>query len=288
MPHGERSCGNSAVLIVVSPGGGAAAGVGAFALGAPPFAGLDSAAGATPLVAGGCAVGDVAAGAGGASAGAGIDGLAAVAAGAATGGDGSGNGAAGVVAGVCAAAVGRGAAWAGARGRTGAKVLVCADAEWANAISGRNAASIANVLKRNCKAHFDADRTTRRPPWLHQSSVCMSHPPKAPRTRRHGPRICPANDAILGPCAVMVAEAHLRIEGCHVQRASRNRRSDAARRETPHARRGPAHRRQLRRAAGAGGEARLDFSERLVLLSQKVAGDCHWESVIEGDSHFSI
>ena len=33
-------------------------------------------------------------------------------------------------------------------------------------------------------------------------------------------RICPANDAILGPCAVMVAEAHLRIEGCHVQRAS--------------------------------------------------------------------
>jgi hypothetical protein len=26
----------------------------------------------------------------------------------------------------------------------------------------------------------------------------------------------------------------------------------------------------------------------LVLLSQKVAGDCHWESVIEGDSHFSI
>jgi hypothetical protein len=27
---------------------------------------------------------------------------------------------------------------------------------------------------------------------------------------------------------------------------------------------------------------------RLVLLSQKVAGDCHWESVIEGDSHFSI
>ena len=28
--------------------------------------------------------------------------------------------------------------------------------------------------------------------------------------------------------------------------------------------------------------------ELLVLLSQKVAGDCHWESVIEGDSHFSI
>jgi len=26
----------------------------------------------------------------------------------------------------------------------------------------------------------------------------------------------------------------------------------------------------------------------LVLLSQKVAGDCHWESVIEGDSQFSI
>jgi hypothetical protein len=26
----------------------------------------------------------------------------------------------------------------------------------------------------------------------------------------------------------------------------------------------------------------------LLLLSQKVAGDCHWESVIEGDSHFSI
>jgi hypothetical protein len=32
-----------------------------------------------------------------------------------------------------------------------------------------------------------------------------------------------------------------------------------------------------------------DYSDRLlVLLSQKVAGDCHWESVIEGDSHFSI
>jgi hypothetical protein len=27
---------------------------------------------------------------------------------------------------------------------------------------------------------------------------------------------------------------------------------------------------------------------RLVLLSQKVAGDCHWESVIEGDSHVSM
>ena len=26
----------------------------------------------------------------------------------------------------------------------------------------------------------------------------------------------------------------------------------------------------------------------IVLLSQKVAGDCHWESVIEGDSHYSI
>ena len=26
----------------------------------------------------------------------------------------------------------------------------------------------------------------------------------------------------------------------------------------------------------------------LVLLSQKVAGDCHWESVLEGDSHFSL
>jgi hypothetical protein len=30
------------------------------------------------------------------------------------------------------------------------------------------------------------------------------------------------------------------------------------------------------------------FNSLLVLLSQKVAGDCHWESVIEGDSHFSI
>jgi hypothetical protein len=30
------------------------------------------------------------------------------------------------------------------------------------------------------------------------------------------------------------------------------------------------------------------FAGRLILLSQKVAGDCHWESVIEGDSHFSI
>ena len=29
-------------------------------------------------------------------------------------------------------------------------------------------------------------------------------------------------------------------------------------------------------------------AKRLVLLSQKVAGDDHWESVIEGDSHFSI
>ena len=26
----------------------------------------------------------------------------------------------------------------------------------------------------------------------------------------------------------------------------------------------------------------------LILLSQKVAGDCNWESVSEGDSHFSI
>jgi hypothetical protein len=32
----------------------------------------------------------------------------------------------------------------------------------------------------------------------------------------------------------------------------------------------------------------LRSRELLVLLSQKVAGDCHWESVIEGDSHFSI
>ena len=30
------------------------------------------------------------------------------------------------------------------------------------------------------------------------------------------------------------------------------------------------------------------YCNRLVLLSQKVAGDCNWESVIEGDSHFSI
>jgi hypothetical protein len=126
--------------------------------------------------------GHVAAGAGRASAGAGIDGLAAVAAGAATGGDGSGNGAAGVVAGVCAAAVGRGAAWAGARGRTGAKVLVCADAEWANATSGGSAASMANMQKRNGKALVDADRATRRPPWLPHGSVFMSHPPKPPST----------------------------------------------------------------------------------------------------------
>jgi hypothetical protein len=32
----------------------------------------------------------------------------------------------------------------------------------------------------------------------------------------------------------------------------------------------------------------LIFGNCLILLSQKVAGDCHWESVIEGDSHFSI
>ena len=31
-----------------------------------------------------------------------------------------------------------------------------------------------------------------------------------------------------------------------------------------------------------------DSGDKLVLLSQKVAGDCNWELVIEGDSHFSI
>jgi hypothetical protein len=30
------------------------------------------------------------------------------------------------------------------------------------------------------------------------------------------------------------------------------------------------------------------LAKLIVLLSQKVAGDCHWESVIEGDSQFSI
>jgi hypothetical protein len=119
MPHGERSCGNSAVLIEVSPGGGAAAGVGALVPGAAAFAGLGSAMGATSLVAGDCATCDVAAGAGGESAGAG-GGLAAVAGGATTGGV-VGNGAAGVVAGVCAAV-----AWVGGRGRTGPGVLVWA------------------------------------------------------------------------------------------------------------------------------------------------------------------
>ena len=49
-----------------------------------------------------------------------------------------------------------------------AKVFVCADAEWANAISGRNAASIANVLKRNCKARFDA--------VSHDAAIAMAAP----------------------------------------------------------------------------------------------------------------
>ena len=181
MPHGERSCGSSAVLIEVSPGSG---GGGALALGAGAFAGLESAAGATPLVAGACAVAGIGAGVGAASVGAGIAragvaGLAAVAAGPATGGEGLGNGAAGVVAGVCAAVVGRSAA--GGRGRTGGGSIGLARGRTGESISGRNAASIANVLKRNCKAPFDPDRTTQRPPWLHQSSVFMSYPPKAPQ-----------------------------------------------------------------------------------------------------------
>jgi hypothetical protein len=179
------------VLIEVSPGGGAAAGVVGLAPEAAVFAGLGSASGATPLVGGDCATCDVAAGPGGAS---GDDGLAAVAAGATTSGN-VGNGAAGVVAGVCAAVLARSAAWAGGRVYTESGVLVWAEAERANAISDRNAASIANVLKRNGKALFHAV-TTRRPPWLHQSSVFMFHPPKAPTTRCCGLRTCPTNGVV--------------------------------------------------------------------------------------------
>jgi hypothetical protein len=124
MPHGERSCGNSAVLIEVSPGGGAAAGVRALAPDAAAFAGFGSATGATPLVACDCATCDVAAGGSGGSADAG-DGLATVAGGATTDGDVE-NGAAGVVAGVCAAVATWSGAWVGGRGRTGAGVVVWA------------------------------------------------------------------------------------------------------------------------------------------------------------------
>lgn len=186
MPHGERSCGSSAVLIEVSPGGdGAAFTLGALALGAGTFAGPESAPGAAVFTggdgrAGGVAAGAASAGGAGIAAG-GIDGLAAVVAGPATGGDGLGNGAAGVIAGACPAAAGRGAAACG-RGRAGAGVLVCADAEWANATSGSSAASMANMQKRNGKALIDADRATRRPPWLPHGSVFMSHPPKPPST----------------------------------------------------------------------------------------------------------
>lgn len=186
MPHGERSCGSSAVLIEVSPGGdGAAFTLGALALGAGTFAGPESAPGAAVFTggdgrAGGVAAGAASAGGAGIAAG-GIDGLAAVVAGPATGGDGLGNGVAGVIAGACPAAAGRGAAACG-RGRTGAEVLVCADAEWANATSGSSAASMANMQKRNGKALIDADRATRRPQWLPHGSVFMSHPPKPPST----------------------------------------------------------------------------------------------------------
>lgn len=186
MPHGERSCGSSAVLIEVSPGGdGAALTLGALVLGAGAFAGPESAPGAAVFTggdggAGGVAAGAASAGGAGIAAG-GIDGLAAVVAGPATGGDGLGNGVAGVIAGACPAAAGRGAAACG-RGRAGAGVLVCADAEWANATSGSSAASMANMQKRNGKALIDADRATRRPPWLPHGSVFMSHPPKPPST----------------------------------------------------------------------------------------------------------
>jgi hypothetical protein len=188
MPHGERSCGNSAVLIAVSPGGDGAAGTGALALGAlvlgaGAFAGPVSAPGAAVFAGGeggAGAAGAASAGGAGIAAG-GIDGLAAVVAGPATGGDGLGNGLAGVIPGACAAVAGRGAAACG-RGRAGAGVLVCADAEWANATSGSTAASMANMQKRNGKGLIDADRATRRPPWLPHGSVFMSHPPKPPST----------------------------------------------------------------------------------------------------------
>lgn len=130
--------------------------------------------------AGAVAAGAASAGGAGIAAG-GIDGLAAVVAGPATGGNGLGNGLAGVVAGACAPAAGRGAAACG-RGRAGAGVLVCADAESANATSGSSAASTANMQKRNGKALINADRATRRPPWLLHGSVFMSHPPKPPST----------------------------------------------------------------------------------------------------------
>jgi hypothetical protein len=164
------------VLIEVSPGGDGEAGTGALALdalalGAGAFAGPESAPGAAVFAGGDGGAGAVAAGAasaGGAGiAAGGIDGLAAVVA--------------GVVAGAGAAAAGRGAAACG-RGRAGAGVLVCADAEWANATSGGSAASMANMQKRNGKALIDADRASRRPPWLPHGSVFMSHPPKPPST----------------------------------------------------------------------------------------------------------
>jgi len=77
--------------------------------------------------------------------GTGNGGLAAVVAGAIGAGEGLGNGEAGVV----AAAAGRGAC--AGRGRAGAGVVVgvWADAESANAISGKSATSSANMPKRN-------------------------------------------------------------------------------------------------------------------------------------------
>ena len=174
MPHGERSCGNSAVLIEVSPGGGAAAGVGALVPGAAAFAGLGSAMGATSLVAGDCATCDVAAGAGGEFCGRWrwVGGR--------CGGSDNWRGCGERGGWRCRRRLRRRGVGRGTRAHRGGSIGLGV-AEWANAISGRNAASIANVLKRNCKVPFDADRTTPRQPRLHQSSVFMSHPPKAPR-----------------------------------------------------------------------------------------------------------
>ena len=66
MPHGERSCGNSAVLIVVSPDGAGGAGalaLGALVLGAGAFAGPVSAPGAAIFAGGDGGADGVAAGA---------------------------------------------------------------------------------------------------------------------------------------------------------------------------------------------------------------------------------
>jgi len=154
--------------------GAAAVGGPASPPGAAAFAGGDGGAG-------GVAAGAAAASPGAGAAAAGIAGLAAVVAGAAKGG-GFGNGVPGAVAGICAAAPGRGAVACG-RGRVGAGLVgVCADAQSANAISGSSAARIAGMQRRNGQALVDADRATRRPPWLPHCSVFMSHPPKPPST----------------------------------------------------------------------------------------------------------